>query len=205
MSSISADVVTTVVYGTTATIIGVVTIYQSYTAWRLWREHHHHHSGQSSQGMPEMSSQLAPKEQALLTPVIDVELALGSARVVQQTPLSIGNVDVLPTHDFANQVTASVSLQPLGRLTSSTADSESAEVGNDSQDAASPGIALDAAVAPTLQLLQRPEPADAVPVQDTISTHPVTNPEDPSVSCPALNPPDVPAGSSTASHHTDDS
>lgn len=41
MPSLSVDLVTTVVYGTAATVIGVITIYQSYTAWQLWREHHH--------------------------------------------------------------------------------------------------------------------------------------------------------------------
>ena len=212
MPSISVDLVTTVVYGTTATIIGVVTIYQSYTAWRLWREHHHHrHPGQSSQGMPQISSLLATKDELCLLLYIDVELALGSARVVQEAPSSMPTVDVVPTHDrndvqaFANQVTASVSPQPLGLLTSSAADPESIEVRNDSQDAASPGIALDAAVAPALQPLQPPEPLDIVPVQDTISTHAVANPEDSSVSCPALNPPDVSACSSTLSHSTDGS
>ena len=212
MPSISVDLVTTVVYGTTATIIGVVTIYQSYTAWRLWREHHHHHHpGQSSQGMPEISSPLAPKDELCLLLYIDVELALGSARVVQEAPSSIATVDIVPTHDrnyvqaFANQVTASVSPRPLGPLSSSTGDPESVEVRNDSQDAASPGIALDAAVVPALQPLQPPEPPDVVPVQETTSTHAVANPEDPSVPCPALNPPDVPACSSTPSHSTDGS
>ena len=203
MPSIPVDLVTTVVYGTAATVIGIVTIYQSYTAWRLWREHHHHHLGQSSQGMPEISSPLAPKDELCLVLYVDVELALGSARVVQQAPSSIGNVDVLPTRDFANQVTAPVSLQPLGRLTSSTVDPESVEVRSDSQDAASPGIALDAAVTPTLQPLQPLEPADVVPVQDATSIHAVANPVDPSVSCSTLNHPDVPACSSTPSHSTD--
>ena len=211
MPSIPVDLVTTVVYGTAATVIGIVTIYQSYSAWRLWREHHHHHRGQSSQGMPEIPSILAPKDKLCLLLYLDVELALGSARVVQEAPSSMPTVDVVPTHDrndvqaFTNQVIPSVSPRALGPLTSSTADPESLEVRNDSQDAASPGIALDAAVAPTLQPLQQPEPPDVVPVQETTSTHAVANPVDPSVSCSALNHPDVPAGSSTTLHHADDS
>ena len=210
MPSISVDVITTVVYGTTATIIGVVTIYQSYTAWRLWREHHHH-PGQSSQGRPEIPSPLAPKDKLCLPLCIDVELALGSAIAVQQAQSSIATVDVEPTHDmndfqaFANQVTASISPQPLGPPTSSTAAPESVEVRNNSQDAASPSIALDAAVAPPLQPLQPPEPPDVVPVQDTISTHAAANPKDLSISCPTLNPPEVPTSSSTPVHNTDGS
>ena len=140
---------------------------------------------------------------------IDVELALGSARVVQQAPSSIASFEIVPTHNrndvqaFANQVNPSVSPQPLGSLTNSTADSEFVEGRNDSQDAASSGIALDAAVAPTLQPLQQPEPPDVVPVQETTSNHAIANPVDPSVSCSALNHPDIPACSSTPSHSTD--
>ena len=207
MPSISVDVVTTVVYGTAATIIGVVTIYQSYKAWRLWREHHHS-SVQSSQGLPEISSPLAPKDKLCLLLRIDVELALGSAIAVQLARSSTATVDIVPTHDmndvqpFANQVTASVSPPPLGPSTSSTADPEPGEVRNDSQAATNPGIDPDAAFALPLQPLQSPE-LDVVPVQGTISTHAVANPEDPSVSCPALNPSDVPASSSTPAHSSD--
>ena len=200
MPSISVDVVTTVVYGTAATIIGVVTIYQSFIAWRLWREHHHHNVGQSSQGMTEVSSPLAPKDKPCLLLCVDVELASGSARVVQQAPSSVADVQA-----FANQVTAPASPRPLGPSTSSTADPESVEVRNDSQDAASLGIAPNAAIGLPLQPLQPSEPPDVVPVQDTISTHAAANPENPSVSCPALNPPDVPASSSTSSPSTDGS
>lgn len=123
----------------------------------------------------------------------------------------MATVDVVPTHArndvqaFANQVTASVSPRPLGHLNSSMADPESVEVRNDSQVAASPGIALDAAVVSTLQPLQPPGPPNVVLVQDTISTHAVANPGDPSVSCPALNPLEILASSSTPSHRTDDS
>ena len=141
---------------------------------------------------------------------IDVELALRSAIAVQQDPPSIATVDVAPTHDinnvqaFANQVTASVSPRPLGPSTSSTADPESVEVRNESQAATNPGIDPDAAFALPLQPLQSRE-FDVVPVQDTTSTQAVTNPKDPSVSCPALNPPDVSTCSSTPVHSTDGS
>lgn len=176
MPSISVDAVTTVVYGTAATIIGVVTIYQSYTAWRLWREHHHHHTGQSSRGVPQISSPLAPKDKLCLLLCIDVELALGSAIAVQQVPSNIAIVDVAPPYDmddvqaFANQVTASVSPRPLGPSTSSTADPGTVETRSDSQDAASLSIAPNAAFALPLQPLQPSEPPDVVPVQDTTST-----------------------------------
>ena len=200
MPSISIDVVTTVVYGTAATIIGVVTIYQSYMAWRLWREHHHHNPRQSAQGMSEVSSPLAPKDKPCSFLYIDVELASGSARVVQQAPSSIDDVQAL-----ANQVTASVSPRPLGPSTSSTADPENVEFRNDSQDAASLSLTPNAAFALPLQPLQPSEPPDVVPVQDTISTHAVANPDDQPVSCPALNPPDVPTSSSTPLHSTDGS
>lgn len=209
MPSISADVVTAVVYGTAATIIGVVTIYQSYLAWRLWREHHHS-SVQSSQGLPEISSPLALKDKLCLLLRIDVELALGSTRVVRQAPASIATIDVVPTNDmndvraFANHVTASVSSRPLGPSTSSTADPGSVEDRNDSQDVASLGIAPDAAFALPLQPLQSPE-LDVVPVQGTISTQAVVIPKNSPVSCPALNPPDVPTSSSIPVHSSDDS
>ena len=211
MPSISIDVVTTVVYGTTATIIGLVTIYQAYIAWRLWLEHHHN-SGHLPQGVHETSlSPLAPKDKLCLLLRIDVELALGSAIAVQQAPSSIATVDVVPTQDmndvqaFANQVTASVSPRPLGPSASSTADPESVESTNESQAAASPGIAPNAAFALPLQPLQPPEPPDVVPVQDTISTHGVANPADLSVSYPTLNPPEVPASSGAPVHSSDGS
>ncbi|KAL2058110.1 hypothetical protein ABVK25_001728 [Lepraria finkii] len=41
MHSLSGEIVTTVVYGTAATIIGLVTIYQAHRAWTIWREHLH--------------------------------------------------------------------------------------------------------------------------------------------------------------------
>ena len=211
MPSTSADVVTTVVYGTTATIIGVVTIYQSYLAWRLWREHHHHHHpGQSSQGLSEMSSQLTPKDKLCLPLHIDVELASGSTLVVQQPLPNAASTDIVPVNDtnnhqsVADQVTAFVSPQPLGPSTSSTADPEPVEVTNDLQDAASLGIAPDAAFDLPLQPSQSRQP-DVMPVQDTISTQAVANPRDPPVSCPTLNSPDVPASSSTSANSTDGS
>ena len=206
MPSISTDILTTVVYGTAATIIGVVTIYQSYMAWRLWREHHHN-SGQSSQGVPDTSSSLASKDELCLLLCIDVELALGSARVVRQEPSNRASTDVAPVHDtinpqlVANQVTTPTSSQQLGPSNSSTTDLEPAEIRDESQAAASPGIVPDTACALPLQPLQTPE-LDFVPVQDTISSQAVANPEDRSVSYPALDPPDVPASPDTPVHST---
>ena len=152
MPSISADIVTTVVYGTAATIIGVVTIYQSYMAWRLWREHHHN-SGHSSQGVPGIPSPLAPKGKLCLLRCVDVELASGSALFVQQEPSNTASIDVAPVRDndnpqpVANGVTAPTSSQQLGPSNSSTTDLGPAEMSNESQAAASPGIAPDAAFA----------------------------------------------------------
>ena len=209
MPSVSADVVTTVGYGTAATIIGVVTIYQSYMAWRLWREHHHS-SGQSSQGVPEITSPFAPKGKLCLLSCIDVELASGSALFVQQEPSNTASTDVAPVHDtnnvqpVANEVTVPTSSQQLGPSNSSTTDLEPVEIRNESQAAASPGIAPDAAFALPLQPLQTPE-LDVVLVQDTNAPQAVTNTDDPSVSYPALNPPDVPASSNTPVHSTDGS
>lgn len=185
MPSISADIVTTVVYGTAATIIGVVTIYQSYKAWRFWREHHHS-SNQSSQ---------------------DVELALGSALVVRQEPSNTASTNVAPVHDtnnlrpVANAVTAPTSSQQLEPSNNLTTDLEPAELRIESQAAASPGIAPDAACALPLEPLQTPE-LDVVPVHDTISTQAVANPMDPSLSYPTLNPPNVPASPDIPVHTT---
>ncbi|KAK0514863.1 hypothetical protein JMJ35_002242 [Cladonia borealis] len=39
MPSLSGDIITTVIYGTAATIIGLVTIYQAHKAWTLWHSH----------------------------------------------------------------------------------------------------------------------------------------------------------------------
>ena len=43
MSPLSGDLITTVVYGTAATIIGLVTIYQAHKAWSLWNSHRQSH------------------------------------------------------------------------------------------------------------------------------------------------------------------
>ena len=47
MPPLSGDIITTVVYGTAATIIGLVTIYQAHKAWSLWNSH------RQSQGHPQ--------------------------------------------------------------------------------------------------------------------------------------------------------
>ena len=39
MPSLSGDIITTVIYGTAGTIIGLVTIYQAHKAWALWQSH----------------------------------------------------------------------------------------------------------------------------------------------------------------------
>ena len=39
MPSLSGDIITTVIYGTAGTIIGLVTIYQAHKAWALWHSH----------------------------------------------------------------------------------------------------------------------------------------------------------------------
>ena len=143
---------------------------------------------------------------------VDVELAVAPAPAVQDPPnITTADHDVAPVHDtnnfqpVANQVTASTSSQQLGPSNSSTTDLEPAEVGNESQDAASPGIAFeDPAMALALQPSQTPE-LDAVPVQDIISPQTVANLENPSVSYPALNPPDVPASSNIPVYSTDGS
>ena len=226
MPSISADIITTVVYGTAGTIIGVVTIYQSYVAWQLWREHHHN-SGQSSQGVPATSSPLASKDKLCLLLCTDLELALGSALVVRPEPSVTASTNVAPVHDtdnlqpiasdvvasvhdtnnlrpVANDVTTPTSSQQLGLSDSSTADLEPTEGGNESQATASPGIGSDAAFTLPLQPLQMPE-LNVVPVQDTISSQAVANPEHPSVSYPSLNRPGAPASSNTPGHSTDSS
>lgn len=206
MPSISADIVTTVVYGTAATIIGVVTIYQSYKAWRFWREHHHS-SNQSSQGVPNTSSPLASTDKLCLHLCTDVELALGSALVVRQEPSNTASTNVAPVHDtnnlrpVANAVTAPTSSQQLEPSNNLTTDLEPAELRIESQAAASPGIAPDAACALPLEPLQTPE-LDVVPVHDTISTQAVANPMDPSLSYPTLNPPNVPASPDIPVHTT---
>ena len=122
MPSLSVDVVTSMVYGTAATIIGVVTIYQSYVAWRLWHEHHHT-SRQSSSGAPDTSLAFASKIKLCLLLRTDVELALGSALVVRPEPSNTASTNVAPVHDtdnlqpVANDVEASVhdtnNLQPV--------------------------------------------------------------------------------------------
>ena len=207
MPSISADIVTTVVYGTAATIIGVVTIYQSYMAWRLWREHDHT-SGQSSQGVLDISSPLASKEKLCLPLCIDVELALGSASVVRPEPSNAASTDVAPVHDISNiqpvadEGATPTSPQPLGPSNSSTTDLDPVQIGKQSQAAATPDIGPDAAFALSLQPLQTSE-VNAVPVQDNISSQAVANPEGPSVAYPTLNPPDFPASSTTPVHSTD--
>ena len=224
MPSISADIVTTVVYGTAGTIIGVVTVYQSYVAWQLWHEHHHN-SGQSSQGVPATLSPLALKDKLYLLLCTDVELALGSALVIRQASSNTASTNVAPVHDainvqpvvnvqpvandqpvanlqsFTNGVTSPTSSQQLGLSDSSTADLEPTEGGNESQATASPGIDPDAAFTLPLQPLQTPE-LDVVTVQDTISTQAVAKPNDPSVSSPTLNPPDVPASTDMPVHTT---
>ena len=194
MPSISADVVTTVVYGTAATIIGVVTIYQSYKAWRLWREHHHN-SGQSSQGVPDISAPLAPKDKLYLLLCTDVELASGSGLFVQQEPSNTASTDVAPVHDtdniqpVANEVTEPTSSHQLAPSNTSTTDIEPTEIRDESQPAASQGLTPDAAC--------------AVPAQDSRSTQAVADTEDLSVSYPPLNPPDDVAISNTPVHSTD--
>ena len=208
MPSISADIVTTVVYGTAATIIGVVTIYQSYMAWQLWREHHHT-SGPSSQGMLGISSPLVSKKKLCLPLCTDVELALGSALVVRPEPLNTASTNVAPVHDInnlqpvANEVTVPTSSQQLGPSNSSITDLEPTETRNGSQAAGSPGIGSDAPFTLPLQPLQTPE-LDVVPIQDTVSPQAAAYPEDPSVvAYPASNPPDVPASSNTPVPSTD--
>lgn len=143
----------------------------------------------------------------MLTLCIDVELALGSALVVQQSLSNTASNDVVPVHDtnnlqpVADQLTPSVSLQPLGPSNSSTTGLEPTGVRNQSQAAANPGIDPDAAFGLPLQPLQSPG-LDVVSVQGNTSTQAVAHPEDPSVSRPALDPPDVPATSSTPVHST---
>ena len=39
MHPLSDDIITTLIYGTAATIIGLVTIYQAHKAWTLWHSH----------------------------------------------------------------------------------------------------------------------------------------------------------------------
>ncbi|KAK0508687.1 hypothetical protein JMJ35_008963 [Cladonia borealis] len=202
MPPLSVDVVTTVVYGTAGTIIGVVTIYQSFIAWRLWHEHHHN------------SRQSSP----------DVELALRSALVVQPEPSVTASTNVAPVHDtdnlqpvandvvasvhdtnnlqpVTNDVTAPTSSQQLEVSDSSTTDLEPTEAGNESQATASPGIDPDAAFNLPLQSLQTPE-LGVVPVHDTISIQAVANPKDPYVSYPTLSPPDPPASPDIPVHTT---
>ena len=41
ISSNSAEILMTAIYGTAATIIGVVGIYQGRRAWMTWYAHHH--------------------------------------------------------------------------------------------------------------------------------------------------------------------
>ena len=41
ISSNSAEILMTAIYATTATVIGVVGIYQGRRAWVTWYEHHH--------------------------------------------------------------------------------------------------------------------------------------------------------------------
>lgn len=150
------------------------------------------------------------KRQALLTLYIDVELALGSALVVQQSLSNTASNDVVPAQDINNlqpstdEVTAPTAFQVLGPSNGSTTDLEHVDIPNESQAAASPGIDPDAAFGLPLQPLQSPG-LDVVPVQGNTSTQAVAHPEDPSVSRPALNFPGVPASSSTPVHSSDGS
>ena len=206
MPTLSVDIVTTMVYGTAATIIGVVTIYQSYIAWQLWRKHHHN-SGQSSQGVPDTLWPLASLGRLCSPFCTDVELASGSALVVRPEPSNAASTDVAPVHDIsniqpvANEATTPTSPQALGPSNSSTTDLEPVQIGNQSQAAATPRIGPDAAFALPLQPLHTPE-VDAIPIQDTISSQAVANPEGPPITYPTLNPPDVPASSTTPVHST---
>ncbi len=47
-SSTTAGIITTVVFGTCATIIGVVTIHQGRIAWRIWHEQRHRHGEEAA-------------------------------------------------------------------------------------------------------------------------------------------------------------
>ena len=229
MPSLSVDVVTSMVYGTAATIIGVVTIYQSFIAWRLWHEHHHN-SRPSSPGAPDTSLAFASKIKLCLLLCTDVELALRSALVVRPEPSATASTNVAPVHDtdnlqsivndvvasvhdtnnlqpvvdvehVANDVTAPTSSQQIGVSDSSTTDFEPTKVGNESQATASPGIGPDTAFTLPLQPLQTPE-LDVVPVHDTISTQTVADSKGSSVSYPTLNPPSTPASPDIPVHTT---
>ena len=223
MPSLSVDVVTSMVYGTAATIIGVVTIYQSFIAWRLWHEHHHT-SRQSSPGAPNTSLAFTSNIKLCLLLRTDVELALGSALVVRPEASNTASTNPAPVHDadnlqpvandveasvhdtnnlqpIVNDVTAPTSSQQLGVSDNSTTDLEPIEVQHESQATASPGIDPDAAFTLPLQPLQTLE-FDVVPVHDTISTQGVANLKDSSVSYPTSNPPNTPASPDIPVHTT---
>ena len=44
-SSISTDMITSIAFGLTASIIGLVTLWQGYRAWTIWHDHRHDQLG----------------------------------------------------------------------------------------------------------------------------------------------------------------